>query len=283
MEDVLVMYKLIGDSCTDVTEELLKEANIHLVPLTIQIDEDTIIDDSTLDQKKLLQKMETSAQSPATACPAPEAYMSLYGGEEDVYVVTLSSKLSGSYNSAFVAKNMYLEENEQKNIAVIDSLSASVGQTLVLMKVKELADQGLPFEKVVEEAEKYRDKMVTKFLLESLENLRKAGRLSTVKAFIANTLNLKPIMCSNGHGEIEKFDQARGMKKALDLLISSIEKDVTDAKDKILGIAHCNCPERAEHIRDQIKSRIPFKDILIVNTAGISTVYANAGGIVVCY
>lgn len=283
MEDILVMYKLIGDSCTDVTEELLKEANICLVPLTIQIDEDIIMDDSTLDQQALLQKLSASEQSPVTACPAPEAFMSLYGGEEDVYVVTLSSKLSGSYNSALVAKNMYLEDNEHKNIAVIDSLSAAVGQTLVLLKVKELADQGLPFEKVVEEAEKYRDHMTTKFLLESLDNLRKAGRLSTVKAFIANTLNLKPIMCSNGHGEIEKFDQARGMKKALELLISSIEKDVTDPENRILGITHCNCLERAELIRDQLKERVPFKDILIVNAAGISTVYANDGGVVVCY
>lgn len=277
------MYKLIGDSCTDVTEELLKETNINLVPLTIQIDDEIIVDDRTLNQKRLLEKMKMSTQSPSTACPAPEAYMKLYEGEEDVYVVTLSSKLSGSYNSAFVARNMYFEENSEKNIAVIDSLSAAVGQTLVMLKVKELADQGLPFEKVVEETEKYRDNMVTKFLLESLENLKKAGRLSTVKAFIANTLNLKPIMCSNGHGEIEKFDQARGMKKALDLLISSIKKDVVDPENKILGITHCNCIERALHIKEELEKRVPFKRIVIVDAAGISTVYAGDGGVVVCY
>lgn len=277
------MFKLIGDSCTDVTEELQNNANIHLVPLTIQIDDNTVVDDESLDQSDLLQKMKMSAKSPSSACPAPEAFMNLYGGEEDVYVVTLSSKLSGSYNSAVVAKNMYLEDNKEKNIAVIDSLSASVGQTLVLLKVKELAEKGLAFQQVVEEVEKFRDSMVTKFLLESLENLRKAGRLSTVKAFIANTLNLKPIMCSNGHGEIEKFDQARGMKKALDLLIKSIENDVVDPSSKILGIAHCNCLDRAKHVKEEIMKHIHFKDILIVDTAGISTVYANDGGIIVCY
>lgn len=277
------MFKLIGDSCTDVTKELKDSTSIHLVPLTIQIDDSTVVDDNSLDQSELLQKMKKSTSSPSTACPAPEAYMELFGGEEDVYVVTLSSKLSGSYNSACVAKNMYLEDNKEKNIAVIDSLSASVGQTLVLLKVKELAEQGLSFEQVVEGAEKYRDSMATKFLLESLENLRKAGRLSTVKAFIANTLNLKPIMCSNGHGEIEKLDQARGMKKALELLINSIEKDVKDPGSKILGIAHCNCIERAIHVKEEIMKRLSFKDILIVDTAGISTVYANDGGIIVCY
>lgn len=283
MEDILVMYRLIGDSCTDVTDELQKETNIKLAPLTIQIEDDIMIDDGSLDQSVLLQKMKMSSQSPSTACPAPESYMKLYEGEEDVYVVTLSSKLSGSYNSAFVAKNMYLEENPDKNIAVIDSLSAAVGQTLIILKIKELADQGLPFEKVVEETEKYRDSMATKFLLESLENLRKAGRLSTVKAFLANTLNLKPIMCSNGHGEIEKYDQARGMKKALDLLIASIVKDVVNPEQKILGITHCNCKERALHIKEELEKQVNFKRVVIVEAAGISTVYAGDGGVVVCY
>lgn len=277
------MYKLIGDSCTDVSEELLKETNINLVPLTIQIDDEIMVDDSTLDQGRLLQKMKESTQSPITACPAPEAYMKLYGGEEDVYVVTLSSKLSGSYNSAVVARNMYLEDNPHKNIAVIDSLTAAAGQTLVVLKIKELADQGLSFEKVVEEAEKFRDNLKTKFLLESLENLRKAGRLSTVKAFLANTLNIKPIMCSNGHGEIEKFDQARGMKKALDLLIDCIEKDAEDPENRILGISHCNCPERALKIKEELEKRVSFKRIIIVDTQGISSVYAYDGGVVVCY
>lgn len=277
------MYKLVGDSCTDVTKELLQDTHINLVPLTIQIDDEIIVDDANLDQSELFQKMNASTQSPSSACPAPEAFMQFYGGEEDIYVVTLSSKLSGSYNSAVLAKNLYLEENEHKNIAVIDSLSAAVGQTLVLLKVKELADQGLPFEKVVEEAEKYRDNMATKFLLESLENLRKAGRLSTVKAIIANTLNIKPIMCSNGHGEIVKMDQARGMKRALDLMITSIVNDVVEPENKILGITQCNCLERAQYIKEELEKKVSFKKVVIVDAGGISSVYANDGGVVVCY
>lgn len=277
------MYKLIGDSCTDVTDELLQHTHINLVPLTIQIDDEIITDDRSLVQSELLQKMKASTQSPSSACPAPEAYMKLYGGDEDVYVVTLSSKLSGSYNSAVLAKNLYLEENEHKNIAVIDSLSAAVGQTLILLKVKELADQGLPFEKVVEVVEKYRDNMATRFVLESLENLRKNGRLSTVKAIIANTLNLKPIMRANGHGEIEKMDQARGMKRAIDLLIASIEKDVVEPESKVAGITHCNNLERAQYIKNELEKRVPFRKVIIVNAGGISTVYANDGGVIVCY
>ena len=172
---------------------------------------------------------------------------------------------------------------DNKQIYVFNSRSASIGETLIGLKVQEFEEAGYSFEEVVKKTEEYISGMNTFFVLETLETLRKAGRLSSIKAFVANTLNIKPVMGSTKEGAIQQLGQARGMKKALDLLISSIEKDVTDAKDKILGIAHCNCPERAELIRDQIKNRIPFKDILIVNTAGISTVYANDGGIVVCY
>lgn len=277
------MYKLVGDSCTDVTEELQRSVKIYLVPLTIQIEEQIFIDDETLKQDKLIEAMQASEQSLSTACPAPDAFMKLYDGEEDVYVVTLSSKLSGSYNSALVAKQMYLEEKKEKNIAVIDSMSASVGQTLILLKIQELAEQGIPFEQVVEKAEQYRDSLQTKFVLESLENLRKNGRLSTVKAFIANTLNLKPVMRSNGHGEIEKMDQARGMKRALDVMIASIEKDVKDAEKKVLGIAHCNNLEKALYVKEEVLRRVKFKDVIIVGTAGISTAYACDRGIIVAY
>lgn len=277
------MYRLIGDSCTDVTDEILKNTDLNLVPLTIQIDDEIIIDDKNLDAKQLLEKMANCPNAPTTACPAPEAYMNLYGGEEDVYVVTLSAKLSGSYNSASVAKHMYLEENPKKNIAIIDSKSASVGQTLIILKIKELIEQGLSFEQVVEGAEKFRDEMQTKFVLESLENLRKNGRLSNMKALIVNALNIKPIMRSTGEGEIEKMDQARGVKRAINRLIESVEKDVEHPENRILGITHCNNPERAQYIREELMKRVPFKDVVVVSTAGISTVYASDGGVIVCY
>lgn len=276
-------YRLIGDSCTDVTEKMREENRIHLVPLTINIDGETIVDDETFDQKAFLEKMKASPECPSSACPAPEAFMKLYSGEEDVYVVTLSSKLSGSYNSAMVARDMYLEENEAKNIAVIDSLSASIGQTLILLKVEELVKQGLSFEEVVKQAKEYRDHMATKFVLETLESLRKNGRLSGLKAIICNTLNIKPIMASDGHGSIIKANQARGMKRALETLAEDAKKEVTDVKGKVLGIAHCNNYERAVFVRDEILKRVPFEEVVIANTSGISSLYANDGGIVVCY
>ena len=125
--------------------------------------------------------------------------------------------------------------------------------------------------------------MCTKFVLESLDVLRRNGRLSTVTAVICNTLNIKAVMSSTPEGSINRVDQGRGMKKALGKLVSAIEKDMVNPKEKILGIAHCNNKERAEYTKNLIMSKIPFKDYIMVDTAGLSSFYANDGGIIVAY
>jgi DegV family protein with EDD domain len=203
--------------------------------------------------------------------------------EGDIYVVTLSSPLSGSYNSAELAKKLYLEENPNKNIAVFDSHSASVGQTLIAMKIKELIETQHPFREIVEKVNTYRDSMKTKFVLESLETLRKNGRLTNLQAIIASALNIKPVMAATSEGNITKVDQARGINKALMLMAKCIEEDVIKPSERILGISHCNNRERAEFVKDEILKRIPFKDYFIVDTAGVSSLYANEGGIITAY
>lgn len=276
-------YRIIGDSCTDLTEELKKDEHIKLVPLTLEVDGTIFEDDETFDQAAFIQAVNASSNCPKSSCPAPEAYMSQFDCEGDVYVVTLSANLSGSYNSAELAKRLYLEENPEKNIEIINSCSASVGQTLIVMKIKELVESGKPFKEVVSLARKYRDELKTKFVLESLETLRKNGRLSNIKAILASALNIKPVMGSTDEGDIIKVDQTRGIKKALKLMADIIEKDAFDVTNRILGIAHCNNYERAVFVKDEIMSRLPFKDYIITGTAGVSTLYANDGGIIVSY
>lgn len=275
-------YKIIGDSCTDLTEGMKKEGYVELVPLTIQVGGENIVDDASFDQKKFLKMMAESSDCPKSACPSPEAYMEAFEGADEVFVVTLSSKLSGSYNSAELAKTLYLEKHPNKKIEIVDSKSASIGQTLIAMKIKEEKEGGATFEKAAECVRRFRDSMKTKFVLESLENLRKNGRLSNITAVICSVLNVKPVMCAND-GLIEKLDQARGMVKALQKMAKYIEEDVKDAKNRILGISHCNNLERAFFVKDEIMKRIPFKEAVIVDTAGISTLYANDGGIIVAY
>lgn len=275
-------YKIIGDSCTDITEEMKREGFVSLVPLTLSIEGEDFVDDATFNQKLFIEKMKASSECPKSACPSPERYMQEFEGQEECYVVTLSSKLSGSYNSAVVARQMYLEEHPEAKIEIVDSKSASCGQMLIAVKLRELKEKGLDFEEVKKRISEFRNNMQTKFVLESLENLRKNGRLGRVTFAICNVLNIRPVMAAD-EGEIVKIDQTRGHNKALMRMVEYIEKDAKDVAHKILGIAHCNNRERAEMVKQEILKRVPFKDCIIVNTAGVATLYANDGGIIVSY
>lgn len=276
-------YKIIVDSCTDLTKDMKEDKHIFSVPLSIQIDDLTIRDDESFNQAEFLSLVKESPNAPKSSCPSPEAYLELYGGEEDIYVVTLSANLSGSNNSAELAKRLYLEENPQKNIHIFNSCSASVGQTLIAKKIGESIAAGKKFDEVVKKVQGFREKLDTKFVLESLDTLRKSGRLTNLQAIICSALNIKPVMGATDDGSITKLDQARGIQKALLLMCKLIEQDAKDIENSILGIAHCNNYERAMFVKDEILKRVPFKEAFIVDTGGISSMYAGDGGIIVCY
>ena len=181
-----------------------------------------------------------------------------------------------------ITKLQYLEEHPEAKIEIVDSQSASCGQMLIALKIRELKEKGLSFEEVQKKITEFRDNMKTKFVLESLENLRKNGRLTNMTAMICNVLSIKPVMAAK-EGEIIKIDQARGTNKALLRMIDYIVEDAKDVTFKTLGISHCNNRERAEFVKKEILKRVPFKECVIVNTAGVATLYANDGGIIVSY
>lgn len=275
-------YKIVIDSCGELSEELKADGHFCNVPLMLDVDGYEITDDATFDQKDFLQRVKASVHSPKSSCPSPERYMSAYEGDaEHVYVVTLSSHLSGSYNSAVLASKLFEEEyGESKKIHVFNSRSASIGETLIGLKVQELEEAGASFEEVVAGVDEYVSSMNTFFVIETLETLRKAGRLSGLKAFVANTLNIKPVMGSTKEGTIQQLGQARGMKKALTKMVEDMLKVTKNCENRVLAIAHCNCPDRAQFVKDAIEKAAKFKDILIVNTAGVSSMYANEGGVI---
>lgn len=277
------MYKIVIDSCGELPEDMKADGHFCNVPLEIEIDGYHIKDDETFNQLDFLRRVKESIHGPKSACPSPESFMSAFEGEaEHVYVVTLSGKLSGSYNSAVLAADLYKEEHkEQKQIYVFNSRSASIGETLIGLKVQEYEEAGYSFEEVIQKTEAYISEMNTFFVLETLETLRKAGRLSNLKAFVANTLNIKPVMGATKEGTIQQLGQARGMKKALSKMVEDMLAKTRDCEHKILAISHCNCPERAEFVKNTIEKLAHFKRIVIVNTAGISSMYANDGGIII--
>ncbi|MGN0141003.1 MAG: DegV family protein [Roseburia sp.] len=277
------MYKIVIDSCGELPEELKKDGHFSTVSLELEVDGYRIRDDESFDQLDFLRRVKQSLKGPKSSCPSPEEYMHSYEGEaEHVYVVTLSGKLSGSYNSAVLGKNLYEEEHaDGKQIHIFNSRSASIGETIIGMKIQELEEAGLSFEEVVEQVENYIGSMNTFFVLETLETLRKNGRLTNLKAFIANTLNIKPVMGSTKEGTICQLGQARGMNKALEKMVQDVISKTKDCENRILAISHCNCPERAAAVKAKLEKLARFKKIIVINTAGVSSMYANDGGVII--
>jgi len=276
-------FHIVCDSCTDLTEEDLKKGCYTLVPLTLLVDGEEIIDDETFDQADFLAKVAASKESVKSACPAPESYMEAYSKADDIYVVTLSAELSGSYNSAVLGKNLYEEENGTKNIHVVNSRGAATTQVLIARKLNEYASQGMPFEEVVDKIEEYTTSLRTYFILETLEVLRKNGRLSRLSATIAGALNIKPVMIGTRDGVIQKAAQARGMKKALAKMVEHMGSEGRDLTRRQFVISHCNCYERAVYVKELIKKHLHAEDVDIVDTKGVSSLYACDGGIIVSY
>ena len=159
--------------------------------------------------------------------------------------------------------------------------SASIGQTLIAMKIVQCEDAGLPFEDVVSVVNKYIEEQHTFFVLENLETLRKNGRLSRVKALVATALKIKPIMGSTPEGTICQLDQARGMNKALVKMVDKIVEVTENSENKILAISHCNSPKKANMLKEAIQEKMKLADIVVLDTAGVSSMYANDGGIIV--
>lgn len=273
-------YKIIGDSCLDLTKEMKQDARFQMVPLTLQVDDHMVVDDETFDQKAFIGLVKASPNCPRSACPSPEAFKRAYQcEEEDVFVITLSSHLSGSYNSAVVGKELYEEEFGKKNILVIDSESASSGELNLALEIVKLYEQGLEFEEVCERILKFRDEQLTYFVIDSLEPLRKNGRLTGLQAFFATALNIKPVMGAD-HGVIIKLDQARGVRKAFARMAELATKFAKEPEKKNVVIAHCNCPDRAEQVRQELVKRGAYRQIVVTETAGVATMYAGDGGIV---
>lgn len=279
-------FQIIGDSCCDYP--YLEEDYSWLVriPLTIELDGETYIDDENLRSSMLLSKMAASRNAPKSACPAPGSFLEAYEcGEKDIYVVTLSDKLSGSYNSAVVAAKMFKDANPDKNIFVFSSKSAASGQISVCHKILELASSGMEFDEVVKQTLSFISELSTYFILETLDVFRKNGRLNHLQSIVTGALKIKLIMGGDETGNICVRGKALSMDRAIGKMAELIAercKDL-DMSTRRLFITQCKCPERARMTRDRIMEKVPFKSCDILKSGGISTIYANEGGMVIAF
>lgn len=273
-------FKIVVDSCCELPKEQLMDSKYQRVPLGLEVGDYLIQDDENFDQKEFLEKVAACPTCPRSSCPSPEKYMDAYHTDaENVYVVTLSKHLSGSHNSAVLGENLYHEQYGEKNICVVDSLSASGGETQIALKIRDLEIAGFSFEEIVQKIQVFRDEMETYFVLDNLETLRKNGRLSRVKALVASTMSIKPLMAAD-EGTIVQVGQAIGMKKALNKLAEKFVQEVKEGHNRLI-ISHCNALEKAELIKKNILEKRHFDEVLIMDTAGVSSLYANDGGIII--
>lgn len=275
-------FHIVADSCCELTVDMKKRGNIEIAPLTLEVGGESILDDETFDQKYFLKRVAECPECPKSACPSPDYFRkSFLNGAERCYAVTLSAQLSGSYNSAVLGANLAQEENEDLKIHVFNSRSASIGETLIVKKIVECEEAGMSFERVVETVELYISTQNTYFVLENLETLRKNGRLSKTKALVASALKIKPVMGATSEGDIVQLDQARGINKALMKMVDAIVNDAQHVENKTLAISHCNCPERAEMVKEALLERLAVQDVFVLDTQGVSSMYANDGGIII--
>ena len=279
------MYKIVADSSTDVDKSFLEKFPVTLVPFKLYLDGKEYVDDSELDVDQFVADMKLIVDTPKSACPSPNDFLEHFSGdEEEIYVVTISSKLSGTYNSAVLAKNIYESENPGKKfIHIFDSLGAAAGETLVVRKIHEFQASGLSKEALVTKMTDFISSMRVLFISESLNNLIKNGRISKFKGLIATTRKILPIMGADGKGEIQLVEKVRNSNKAYTRLIEIIVDELGKNGREIVTIAHVGNPERANQIEAGVKTLDNVKEVINVKCAGLSSLYADRKGVIVAF
>lgn len=277
--------RIVADSCCDLTPELMDCAAI--APLTITIDGTDYVDDGSVDIPSYLAAMKASRQCARSACPSPERYAELIGrASDDCFVLTLSSKLSGSYNAAALGAQLAQEANPNRRVHVFDSESACAGETYLALMLRDLIRAGRSFEEIVSQTQEKIRSLHTLFVLDSLENLVKNGRVSRAVGLIAGVLSIRLVMSDDGTGGIRQLSKARGIKGALSQMVDACRQHTQGLAEgsQRLVLSYCNCLERAKAVRQMIRERCPaIGEIVMAPTSALSSMYAYDGGVVIAY
>lgn len=276
------MGTIIVDSCCDVTAEMKKDMDIVSIPLTMMLGDKEYCDDDSLNLETFMNDMKAFPSCPRSAAPPPILFQEATEKAGESFVVTLSKKLSTTYENAVMGISQ-AEENKNAKGHVFDSKSASAGETLIAIKIFELIKSGLPREKIIKTVTQFIDNMKTYFVLENYDNVQKNGRMSKVTGTIISILGIKVIAGADGNGEIAVFEKCRGSKNMIEKLLSLVDKGSQEKKGENIVITHCNNPGLAGQLKELIDKRFNFKNIYIVPTRGISSLYADNMGVVLAF
>ena len=276
-------WKIVADSGCDYRqlEKLAFDTEFVSVPLKIQVADQVFVDDANLDIDKMMETMYATSEASKSACPSPDDYLRAFEGAKHIFVVTITGTLSGSHNSAQLAKNIYLEEHPDTQIHVIDSLSAGGEVDLIVEKINDLIKQGLSFEEVVEVITTYQEKTKLLFVLAKVDNLVKNGRLSKLIGAVVGLLNIRMVGEASETGTLELLQKARGAKKSLQAAYDEIIK-AGYAGGRIV-MAHRSNEKFCQQLSELLREKYPQAEIKILPTSGLCSFYAEEGGLLMGY
>lgn len=271
--------KIITDGSCDLSHEVLNKFNINVVPLGVSFGEEHYTAGVDIDNKEFYAKMRESKELPKTFCPSPENFCKEYQCEEDkIIVIALSSKLSGTYNSASLARDLYLSEHKEKDIRVIDSMTGSIGAGLLLIRAAKMISDGKDIDEIVEAIENLKEKISFYGTLETLENAVKGGRINPLAGKIIGALNFKAIVQIKD-GVVKPIDKARGESNSIKKVANYITSSIEDTKDKILCLMHANCPEKAHKLLSIIEKTHKFDEVYISEVGPVMGTYTSEGAV----
>lgn len=272
--------KIVTDSSCDLNNEIIRKYNIEIVPLNVAFG-DKIYEDGDIEKAQFYEMMDKSPVLPKTSCPSPERFIKSYEGEEDeILVITLASKLSGTYSTAVLAKDMFEEEYPDKKVAVIDTETGSIGQGLLIVKAAQLAEEGKNLDEIVNIIESIKKDVVFYGSLETLENAIKGGRINALAGKLINALNFKVIV-KIGNGEVKPFDKARGDNNSIKKLVENICSSIQKGEIKSLAIAHANCLEKALKVKEMMLKNHNFESVMISDIGSVMGTYSSKGAVLI--
>ena len=276
-------WKIVADSGCDYRQLANPAIDTEFisVPLKIQVADQVFIDDANLDIDQMMETMYATSEASKSACPSPDDYLKAFEGAKHIFVVTITGTLSGSQNSAQLAKNLYLEDHPEAHIHVIDSLSAGGEVDLLVEKLNELIDQGLSFDEVVKAITDYQTKTKLLFVLAKVDNLVKNGRLSKLIGAVVGLLNIRMVGEASATGTLELLQKARGPKKSLQAAFEELLKGGY-AGGRIV-MAHRSNEKFCQQLSELVREKYPQAAISIVPTSGLCSFYAEDGGLLMGY
>lgn len=269
--------KIVADSSCDMWE--LNGVDFAVAPITISTDNKHYVDNQELDVHLMSEELAKYKGVSHTACPSVGSWLDCYEGYDEVFVVTLTGAMSGTYNSAMTAKGIYEEENENVKVHVFDSLSTGPEMKLLIEKLKEMIEEDLPFEEIVEKGQDYLNHSRLFFALKSLHNFAMNGRVSKAVASAIGVLNISIFATASEEGTIQQISKCRGEKKVVKSMIEHLEN--AGYHGGKVRISHADNLKLAHNVRDKILELYPNADIIVYPMGGLCTYYAEIGGLLV--